>query len=108
MATNPLGTNTRNITFNIPVSLFVSINRLANISGLSASQYGRALLQFASDRNLLARKTSASVAAWERAAERGDALPAIELEIVEPISEPVSEAAAKKTPPQPRGKSDGR
>ena len=104
MATNPLGTNTRNITFNIPVPLFVQINRLANISGLSASQYGRALLQFASDRNLLARKTSDSVEAWERAAERGDVLPAIELEIVEPVSE----AAAKKTPPPHRGKSAGR
>ena len=104
MATNPLGTNTRNITFNIPVPLFVSINRLANVSGLSASQYGRALLQFASDRSLLARKTSDSVAAWERAAERGDTLPAIELEIVEPVTE----AAAKKTPPLPRGKSAGR
>lgn len=86
MASNPLGPQTRNLSSNVPIDVFIAVHQLAVDSGVSVSKYVRAIIEHAVKNNTLVRENADSRKAYYDAVLASEPLPNIELEVV-PINE---------------------
>ena len=73
--TRPVGPGTRNITFNLPNTLYVDLVVLASESGLSYAAYLRALIEHARDHRLIALDDPEDKLRWAEAIRGGERTP---------------------------------
>ncbi len=85
MGTKSIGKGTRNISVNVPVSLYMEISRLASVSGCKMGEYVRTVLQDSVRRSVLIRENPGDRAEWESAVVREDTPPKIKWEVA-PLS----------------------
>ena len=95
---NPLGKGTRNLSANVPIELFVAIESLANVSGVSMGAYVRALMEDARAKRTVVRENPDDKAAWLSAVREGaKPLPKVRVEVA-PEQPIVSLRAAEDAP----------
>lgn len=82
MASNPLGPATRNLSSNVSTETFVEVHKLASDSGVSVSQYVRAIVENAVQNKILVRENPDSKKAYYAAVIDHKPLPKITLEVV--------------------------
>lgn len=101
--TRPLGPGTRNLTVNVPDSLYAEVAGMALSSNCSMSEYLRAVLEFATERRLLATEKAADREAWFAAVKASQKeLPKIRREIhilLDGLDESKGESLLNECPP---------
>ena len=96
MSSNPLGKGTKNVTANVPISLFLELTRLATISGVKVGEYARTVLEDAAGQGIILRKKHEDYMRWVDAVKGGKTpLPKVRLEIVTPGEIETLKAAEK-------------
>lgn len=101
--TNPIGSNTRNLTVNIPATLYVALEQLAAASGFKLGAYARAILGDAVERKSIVAIDAASQRERHAAILAGiSPLPKIKTRVVAQQPDPSRRAgkpgSAKNTP----------
>lgn len=99
MATNPLGSSTRNISSNVPTDIYIAIHKLAMASGITVSKYVRAIVEFAAAKNILVRENPDSRLAYYEAVRTNSPLPEIAMELV--FDTDLESSAMAAEPPAP-------